>query len=31
LTLAVMVPLMITLVHHYRQPVAQKKGKGAAQ
>jgi spermidine/putrescine transport system permease protein len=32
LTLAVMVPLMITLVHHYRQtPVVQKKGKGAAQ
>jgi spermidine/putrescine transport system permease protein len=28
LTLAVMVPLMITLVHHYRQPPAvQKKGK----
>jgi spermidine/putrescine transport system permease protein len=29
LTLAVMVPLMISLVHHYRQPAVQKKGKGA--
>jgi spermidine/putrescine transport system permease protein len=32
LTLAVMVPLMITLAHHYRQaPAVRKKGKGAGQ
>ena len=31
LTLAVMVPLMITLVQHYRQvPLVKKKGKGTA-
>lgn len=30
LTLAVMVPLMFSLVHHYRQPAAPKKGKGAS-
>jgi spermidine/putrescine transport system permease protein len=31
LTLAVMVPLMISLVNHYRQPALPKKEKGAAQ